>query len=65
MLQPVVNKTGYKATAKLEDEARLDLRARGFFRDGQNNYFDVCITNADCASQREKTWKRERENYGS
>ena len=42
---------GYKKTAKLEDEARLDFRVRGFFREAQNSYFDVMITNANCASQ--------------
>ena len=37
--------------ANSKDDARLDIRARGFWRDGQNAYFDVCVTNADCASQ--------------
>ena len=57
MLQPVLNKRGYKKSAKLEDNARLDIRTRGFWRDGQNAFFDVCITNADCSSQRSKTLK--------
>ena len=56
-LQPVINKTGYKATAKLEDNARLDVRARGFWREGQNAYFDVRITNLDCASQQNSSIK--------
>ena len=50
-LQPVVNKNGYMKTAILDDEARLDFRARGYWREGQNGYFDVCVTNADSASQ--------------
>ena len=50
-LQPVVNKVGYPASAILDEDARLDIRARGFWRDGQNAYFDVRVTNADCASQ--------------
>ena len=33
------------------DEARLDVRARGFWRRGQNAYFDVCVTNASAKSQ--------------
>ena len=33
------------------DEARLDIRARGFWRSGQNAYFDVRVTNPDCKSQ--------------
>ena len=56
-LQPVVNKSGYRPSAILEDEARLDIRARGFWRQGQNSYFDVCVTNADCSSQRDSTVK--------
>ena len=51
-LQPVVNKRGYAASAILNDEARLDVRARSFWREGQNAFFDVRITNADTASQR-------------
>ena len=56
-LQPVLNKEGYKATANLEDGARLDVRARGFWREGQSAYFDVRITNLDCASQRNSSTK--------
>ena len=33
------------------DEARPDLRARGFWRHGQNAYFDVRVTNTNSASQ--------------
>ncbi len=32
------------------DEARLDIRARGFWRQGQNAYFDVSVTNPLSAS---------------
>ena len=56
-LQPVVNKEGYPATAILDDDARLDIRARGFWRDGQNAYFDVRVTNTDCASQQNSSIK--------
>jgi hypothetical protein len=55
MLRPVINKTGYPRTAKLEDNARLDVRARGFWRDGQNAFFDVRVTNADSDSQQNAT----------
>ena len=56
-LQVVTNKQGYQASANLKDEARLDCRARGFWRLGQNGYFDVRVTNADCASQQNSTVK--------
>ena len=52
-LQKVVNKTGYKKTANTENDARLDIRARGFWRQGQNAFFDVRVTNANCPSQRD------------
>ena len=39
-LQPVNN-----------DEARLDIRARGFWRRGQSSFFDVRFTNTNAASQ--------------
>ena len=53
-LQPT---TGYsfRASANTRDDARLDVRAKGFWRQGQNAYFDVPITNSDAASQRAKS----------
>ena len=56
-LQPVVNKQGYQRSAILDDDARCDVRARGFWRDGQNAFFDVRVTNADNASQQNSTIK--------
>ena len=56
-LHPVINRNGYLKTALLEDNARPDIRARGFWRTGQNAYFDVRVTNADCNSQQEMTLK--------
>ena len=56
-LHPVVNREGYQQSANLDDDARLDIRARGFWRNGQNAYFDVRVTNADSASQRNTTLK--------
>jgi hypothetical protein len=37
--------------------ARLDVRARGFWREGQQAFFDVRVTNADNDSQIEKPIK--------
>ena len=64
-LQPVINRNGYKKSAKLEDNARLDVRARSFWREGQNAFFDVRVTNADCESQQDSSLKavlRDHEN---
>ena len=47
----------FHASANVEDGARLDYRAKGFFREGQNNFFDVRVTNADTMCQRDKTLK--------
>ena len=35
-----------------EDPARVDIRARGFWRKGQTAYFDVRITNPNAESQK-------------
>ena len=34
------------------DEARLDIRARGFWRSGQSAFFDICVTNTNADSAR-------------
>ena len=38
-------------SANTSANARLDVRARGFWRRGQNAYFDIRVTNASAASQ--------------
>ena len=47
----------------MADDARLDIRARGFWRAGQNAFFDVRITNADSESQRTNTVKSVMRKY--
>ena len=48
-LQPLTGEQLNRGTIK-GDEARLDVRARGFWRRGQNAYFDVRVTNANAES---------------
>ena len=36
------------------DQARLDVRARGFWRRGQNSFIDVRVTNTNAESQRKQ-----------
>ena len=57
LLQPVTNREGYCRTANLKNDARPDVRARGFWRSGQNAFFDVRVTNADCPSQQNSSLK--------
>ena len=49
-LQPIANENLPQGNI-IGDDARLDVRARGFWRRGQNAFFDVRVTNADAASQ--------------
>ena len=51
-LQPL---EGENITVFTGDEARPDVRARGFWRHGQNAYFDVRVTNANSDSQNNMT----------
>ena len=56
-LQKVENKQTYRASANTDDNARLDVRARGFWRQGQSAFFDVRVTNIDSESKKNKTIK--------
>ena len=56
-LQIVTNRINYPKSAILDNGARLDVRARGFWREGQNAFFDVRVTNADSGSQISTTVK--------
>ena len=58
LLQPVPNGVEFpQRSVNTSNEARLDVRAKGFWREGQNAFFDVRVTNADNNSQREKSIK--------
>ena len=63
LLHPVVNKNGYLKSANLQNDARLDVRARGFWRDGQNAFFDIRVTNADRSSQQNSSLKSVLRNH--
>ena len=47
-LQPL---EGEAITGLTGEEARPDIRARGFWRSAQNAYFDIRVTNANSTSQ--------------
>lgn len=53
-LQPTTG-FSFRPSTNTSNDARLDIRARGFWRQGQNAFFDVRITNADNDSQRGRT----------
>ena len=55
-LQPVEGGK-YQKSANTSVEARPDIRARGFWRDGQNAFFDVRVTNPACESQKNMSLK--------
>ena len=40
------------------DNAKLDVRGKGFWRDGQNTYFNFSITNANAPPQRHLSTER-------
>ena len=61
-LQPV-GATTFARSVNVKDDARLDVRARGFWRDGQQAFFDIRVTNADCESQKEKPLKTVLRNH--
>ena len=61
-LQPCGSMTFHKS-AIVNDEARLDIRAKGFWRQGQNAFFDIRTTNADSSSQISKSIKTILKNH--
>ena len=43
----------FQRSANIRDDARLDVKARGFWRESQIAFFDVRVTNPDSNSQKE------------
>ena len=54
-LLPVTNETFQYRTANIEDGARLDMKASGFWRRGQTAFFDVRVTHVNSQSNSDKT----------
>ena len=53
-LQPVTGEVFTRST-NTEDEARLDLKARGFWRRGQVAFFDIRMTHPNAPTSRDQT----------
>ena len=49
-LIPFDNEYFHLRTANISNEARLDIKAKGFRRSGQTTFFNVRVTNVNCAS---------------
>ena len=49
-LEPVPENMIFNRTTNRSDDARADIRARGFWRPGQNSFFDICVTNTESNS---------------
>ena len=54
-LQPVTGEEFDLRSANTEDEARLDIKARGFYRQGQCAFFDIRIDNLNAVSNKSQT----------
>ena len=54
VLQPLTNENLNNGSIE-SINARVDIRSRGFWRRGQNSYFDVRVTNAEADSQSHQT----------
>ena len=54
-LIPVTNELFVKKTANTSEEARLDIKAKGFWQRGQTAFFDVRVTHVNSQSQKNQT----------
>ena len=54
-LQPVTTETMDYKSANIEDGARPDIKARGFWQMGQTAFFDVRVTHVNADSQKQQT----------
>jgi len=54
-LLPVTNEELALRTANQADEARLDIKAHGFWQRGQTAFFDLRVTHVNSSSQRNKS----------
>ena len=50
LLQPLINESFAHRSANTEPNARLDIRARGFWSTGQDAFFDVRVFNPNASS---------------
>ncbi len=61
-LTPIDNEQFHLRTANTSSEARLDIKAKGFWRGGQTAFFDVRVTHVNSASnqilERKEVFKR-------
>ncbi len=55
LLQPLTNETFTHRSANTEPNARLDIRARGFWNAGQDAFFDVRVFYPNASSNRSMT----------
>ena len=51
-LLPVTNETFQNRTANTSTEARLDIKARGFWQRNQTAFFDIRVTHVNSSSQK-------------
>ena len=54
-LIPVTNEQFERRSANTTDEARLDIKAKGFWQRGQTAFFDVRVTHLNTSTQRGQT----------